>query len=162
MRISFYQVQFVLWFSIPLLLMSVHACQSQQEEDTPAIEQPAASADVNPNGSSELALLMRDMHEAAVQAKADIEKGMVPDIQLDFSSLTTATPTKSTMVDFDGFEALSASYVTAMRALQQATDSASAAVAHTAVVNTCLSCHQISCQGPIPRIRKLQLPVANP
>jgi cytochrome c553 len=155
MRISFYHIQLALWFAIPLFLLSMHACQSGKEEQPEPAQ--VAVTDVNPNGSSELALLMREMHEAAVEAKAAIEQGMLPDMQIDFSSLNTATPTKPTMVDFEGYEALSASYITAMKALDDATDSASAAQAHTAVINTCLSCHQISCQGPIPRIKKLQL-----
>lgn len=134
--------------------ITMNSCQSATESASNTEAQPT---DINPNGSSELALLMREMHDVAATAKAEINKGNVPDITVDFSQLTEATPTKPQMIAFEAFKPLADTYVEAMQALGKATDSTAAAQAHTMVINTCMSCHQVSCKGPIPRIRKLYL-----
>lgn len=137
-----------------LAATTISSCQSATESAATSTTQ---QIDVNPNGSSELALLMREMHDVAAAAKAEIDQGNVPAITVDFSQLTEATPTKPQMIAFEAFEPLATTYVEAMQALGKATDSTSAAQAHTMVINTCMSCHQVSCKGPIPRIRKLYL-----
>lgn len=147
----------IILFAALFITLSLTMISCNDESTEEPVSSAEASNDVNPNGSSELALLMRDMHDAAVAAKAEIEKGQTPDIQIDFSSLTTAEPTKPQMIAYDEFEPLAASYIASMQALAQAEDSTQAAQAYTTVVNTCMSCHQVSCKGPIPRIRKLYL-----
>lgn len=147
----------IILFSAVLIttLLLITSC-GEESASVPATAEKT-DTDINPNGSSELALLMRDMHDAAVAAKAEIEKGQTPDIQIDFSSLTTAEPTQPQMIAYTEFEPLAASYIASMQALAHAEDSTQAAQAYTTVVNTCMSCHEVSCKGPIPRIRKLYL-----
>lgn len=143
------------WYFIVLLgITGIVACENTEESPQPA---PPKVEDVNPNGSSELALLMRQMHTSAAKAKAALQSGEVPEITVDYSAITTAMPTDASMVDFEGFLPLAKGYTAAMASLQSATDSASAATAYMQMINTCLACHQQSCRGPIPRIRKLKL-----
>ncbi len=140
---------------VMILLFSLAACQGESEQGEPATI--AEKKDINPNGSSELALMMREMHEAAVAAKAEIEKGQTPGITVDFAHMTEAEPTNPKMIAFEEFEPLAKSYITAMQALATAEDSTQAAQAYTTVINTCMSCHEVSCKGPIPRIKRLYL-----
>ena len=47
---------------------------------------------LNPNGDSELALLMRAMHEEGMVTKQQLLKGEQPQLKVDYHKLFTANP----------------------------------------------------------------------
>jgi cytochrome c556 len=131
-------------WSLILLL----ACSGQKD---------TANADLNPNGDSELAVLMREMFDDGMAMKKAIEKGKLPQSHIEISELFTAEGTEPEKVASEQYKAYAKVYEAAFVALQNAEDEAEIQTAYTSLVNTCVSCHQAMCPGPITRIRKMEL-----
>lgn len=114
--------------------------------------------DVNPNGSSELALLMRNMYDKGLAVKKQIEdQEQKLDIEV-FQGIHTATPTDPTVrtEEFDGF---ANAWQTSMRDLGGCAESERPKMFNM-MVDNCMSCHTAFCPGPRMRIKKLYMPVA--
>ena len=114
----------------------------------------AAPADINPNKSSELAVLMRKMHEHAKQTKSNIEQNAtIGNFPEEFLKITTDTPTDE-HTKLASFEGYAAHYLNSIKNLYE-NESLPLRERHNAVVNSCLSCHSEHCGGPVPAIKKL-------
>ena len=55
---------------------------------------PSERKMVNPNGDSELAILMRDMYDEGMLVKQGIIEGETPELKLDYDHIHTAIPTE--------------------------------------------------------------------
>ncbi len=121
--------------------------ESQQME-------PVAERPINPNGDSELALLMREMFEDGERIKAQVERGEQPTGLRDFAVIHAAIPTDST-VKGPVFTAFAEAYLESVRQLE-ASDSSSV-FRFNRMVDQCMNCHSEFCPGPKKRIRKLYL-----
>ena len=109
--------------------------------------------DPNPNKSSELAKLMRQMATHAEQVKKEVLSGKLDGtFPEDFRKIHTAVPTDS-MIKGDLFDGYATAYLNNVEALYDGTGDLHAEF--NAVVNTCIACHEQSCPGPIVRIKKL-------
>ncbi len=117
-------------------------------------EKSGASKPLNPNGDSELALLMRQMFEDGERLHAQIQKGEPVSIQVDFEKILSAKSTDPAKMQGPEFPHFAASYVEAMKALRDAPP-AESQDKYTAMVATCMNCHEQSCPGPMVRIKKL-------
>ncbi|MBK8561775.1 MAG: hypothetical protein IPN76_00085 [Saprospiraceae bacterium] len=111
---------------------------------------------LNPNGDSELAILMRQMFEDGERVREQIKNGQPVDIQVDFEKIMTAKATDPTKMQGKEYPHFAASYVEAMKALRDAPP-AEAQDKYSAMVATCMNCHEQSCPGPMVRIKKLTL-----
>jgi cytochrome c556 len=111
---------------------------------------------LNPNGDSELAILMRQMFEDGERIREQIKNGQSVAIQVDFEKIMTATATDPAKMQGKEYPHFAASYVEAMKALRDAPP-AEAQDKYSAMVATCMNCHEQSCPGPIVRIKKLTL-----
>lgn len=109
---------------------------------------------LNPNGDSELALLMRAMFDDALLMKQQIEEGKPPRPGLDYQKILTAEATEPAKAASDTYKVHALSYLQTIKALQQA-DAAQASTLYNNMVNSCMGCHQALCPGPTVRIRKL-------
>jgi hypothetical protein len=112
---------------------------------------------LNPNGSSELAQLMRTMQAELKLARAAIERGeKVGPLLPTFRKIRCSWPTTAAdrNAAFDGY---AQSYLAAVKALQEAPP-AEAAKAYGRVLDGCRACHEQSCGGAIPAIEALRLP----
>ena len=109
---------------------------------------------LNPNGDSELALLMRAMFDDALLMKQQIEQGEQPRPGLDYQKILTAKATEPEKAASDAYKVHALSYLQTIKALQQA-DVAQAASLYSNMVNSCMGCHQAICPGPTVRIKKL-------
>ena len=106
---------------------------------------------------SELASLMRAMYEDNLKIKQDIEKGIVPEsFPEDFYKIHTAEATDPSEINAT-FKSFADLYLTNMHEITDS-DSTTVKKAFNNMVSTCISCHQIYCQGPIPKIKKLYIP----
>lgn len=114
------------------------------------------SKPLNPNGDSELAVLMRQLYEDGVRVKEQVKKGEPVSIQVDFEQIMTAKSTDPEKMQGPDFPHFATSYVEAMKALRDAPP-AEAQDKYSAMVATCMNCHKNSCPGPIVRIKKLML-----
>jgi hypothetical protein len=115
------------------------------------------SSDINPNGSSELSLLMRDMldHAAAARKLALLEQvdGEYPKA---FNKIHTAQATDSETKNsyYDTFADV---YLNAVKTYSKS-ENEDIKSNYNNIVNTCLACHSSHCPGPVPRIKKLLIP----
>ncbi|MCB0560932.1 MAG: hypothetical protein H6573_26175 [Lewinellaceae bacterium] len=109
---------------------------------------------LNPNGDSELALLMRAMFDDALLMKQQIEQGEPAQPGLDYQKILTAQATEPEKAASNTYKVHALSYLQTIKALQQA-DAAQAATLYENMVNSCMGCHKALCPGPTVRIRKL-------
>lgn len=131
------------------------ACNSNSNKDT---EQKATSdlvKDINPNGSSELALLMETMYEKSKAWKENIEKGedlgAYPTV---FDNLKTATPTKENVKN-ETFDPFADDFIRRTKELLEAKPEEQKAK-FDLLVDGCMNCHTTMCTGPVKRIKLLQ------
>lgn len=114
------------------------------------------ASDINPNGASELAALMRTMVAdwRAVKASLEADAGADPGKQLHpaHRKIRCAWPTdpKDRDATFDG---VAASYVAAVKAF----DAAPSRETYGAVIGGCAACHEVTCGGPLEVIEGLKL-----
>ncbi len=110
---------------------------------------------LNPNGDSELAILMREMHENGLEMKAQLEKGELPKIKVDYEKIKTAKETPNMKPDKMVFDLFAQSYVHTMQNLEKCTDIKQAKTLYKNMQTNCMNCHQKMCPGPIVKINQL-------
>ncbi len=139
--------RYLLW---TLLVVVAVACA--QDTNT-AVDQNNVKP-LNPNGDSELALLMRVMHEEGMKIKAQVENGELPKINQDFEKILTAVPTESGKTESAIYQSFANAYIASIKALMQS-NPAEVQNRYVEVVNTCMNCHEQVCPGPMMVINKL-------
>jgi hypothetical protein len=110
---------------------------------------------VNPNGDSELAIVMRHLHFEADKVGRTIEAGeevKLEELRALAGRLDSSEPTDSSSLGGDYF-ALSGQFRAAVERLQ----GENKIVEFNALVGTCISCHRTTCPGPIRKIGKLMI-----
>jgi hypothetical protein len=111
---------------------------------------------INPNGDSELALLMRNMFDDGMETKRQVLSGEVPRISVDYHHIRDAEATEPE-------KALSDEYMLYARAYEALADSLLVASpsnrgnAYQLMVGACMNCHQAMCPGPMVKIKKMYL-----
>lgn len=133
-----------------LIVLFIWSCGAESTVEEPA-QQP-----LNPNGDSELALLMRAIFDDALRMKEQVQKGHAPTSELEFEKILTADPTDPEQVGNDTYRAFGDAYIEQMRALLDG-GVIGAQDKYTSIVNTCMNCHSALCPGPRVRIKKLYL-----
>ncbi len=111
---------------------------------------------LNPNGDSELAILMREMFDDAMKMKEGIEKGKLPKSDLDISAIHTADATEPEKVQTEQYRVFADSYLAAMESIEESSRE-SVADPYRGMVESCMNCHKAMCPGPIVKIEKLYL-----
>ena len=130
-------------------LTLISACSEKPVTDQKQEERP-----INPNGDSELALLMRDMFEESDSLKQLVLDGKQLSGLKKYQEIHSAIPTDP---DASGpmFEAFATSYIESIKALE-ASDSTTVFNFNN-MVDQCMNCHTEFCPGPKKRIRKLYI-----
>ena len=112
---------------------------------------------INPNGSSELAKLMRNMHSHAAQLRDNLMNDMSLDtFPVSFQKIYTAKATDST-VRSNAFDGFTENYLNSLQNLYSVKDGASRKHAFNEMVDQCISCHNQYCTGPVKMISKLKI-----
>lgn len=141
--------KFILCLGIIALVLGVNACKSEKEK-----EEACAPESLNPNGDSELALMMRDMAKLSEDNAIALREGkeLVP-YKGEFTAMKKA---ERTMKDFDEtfFQGMSDKYLSDMQKLYEAKPEDRIAL-HNNVVESCQACHNQICPGPLKRIDKM-------
>lgn len=141
-------------FLLTVFVLFLFGCETEPGETDVLQKQETAS--LNPNGDSELALLMRAMADEFTAVKKVIEEGgEIGDIS-DFNSIYTAIPTKESMKE-NGFQAFAQAFLFSVDELKNS-EPAQRSEAYKGVVNACMNCHEVSCHGPMRRIEKMYIP----
>ena len=107
---------------------------------------------VNPNGTSELALLMRQMTDELEGVKDKIGRGEKFILDVNHSNLLVAKPTAAFMKK-ESYNGFAQTLIHQFNTLQAEPSIKS----YNSVVTSCIACHEQSCPGPITRINKLYL-----
>ena len=122
------------------------SCNANTAQDSPP--------PLNPNGDSELALLMRAMFDDAQAMKEQIEEGKQPRPTLDYQKILSAEATEPEKAASNTYKVHALSYLQTIKALQEA-EAPQAASLYKNMVNSCMGCHKALCPGPTVRIKKL-------
>jgi len=138
------------------------SCENQstaKQADNPSDSTKSAvcSTDsVNPNGSSELALLMRKMFDEGMIVKEKIVKGEeIGAYPADYEKIKSATPTEADMKQ-DNFNAFADDMIAALKKLHQ-NPAKERKENFNRFVSTCMNCHDMMCPGPKRKIVKLKI-----
>lgn len=116
---------------------------------------PVEMGETNPNGSSELALLMREMDKDSWKIKEAIEKNQpIIDIKDKFAKIHTATATEPEKKDAT-YTVMANGFLKSVDNIYLATSKEKKMGAYNIMINNCLNCHKSACPGPIVRIKKL-------
>lgn len=132
--------------------LSLLACKEQKVSDKEVVAEEQKSFEMYE--MSEMALLMEQMYVDHMRLKEKIvqgeELGTFPEY---LSKIHSSVMTDNT--DRDAFfEEQSALFEAAHKAIYEAT-SENKKEAYNHAVQACISCHEVKCSGPIPKIKKL-------
>ena len=131
----------------------MYACTPTQ--DSPDVVAPVWSPEVDQ--PSELAVIMRAIHQEGIDRKASLEKGMLSTANSSLIfNMITAQPTEPHMVG-PAFEPHAQSFIYSYSEIASATSVPAQIEAHNNLVKSCVACHMNFCQGPISRIEKLYI-----
>ena len=103
---------------------------------------------------SEMTVLMREMYTFQEKSKKQIIKGELP---LDFPDKFMKIHTSKLSDDFEhdaSFKGFTNMYYQNIKNLKNSTKDNAKQNFNTAI-QTCIACHETTCTGPIPRIKKL-------
>jgi len=134
-----------------LVMLTVFACAENQEDKAESQKEMKMAE------FSELALLMKEIHEDAKKWKAELEAGEQPADSLKiYEKIVTSTPTKAEVKGpvFEGFAAM---YQARLDSLFHAGELDMAKDAYNNLISSCVDCHGQYCPGPIPTIEKLYI-----
>ena len=124
-----------------------------QCNETPAPEQQAEKV-INPNGDSELALLMRQMFDDGMAMKAAIESGTEPVFNHEPQAIFTAQATEPEKAASKAYHDFGQAYLASVKAFQSATPEERKAF-YTGMVQSCMACHEQLCPGPTRKIKRM-------
>jgi cytochrome c553 len=104
---------------------------------------------------SEMANLMNEMYQANMKVKNQIKAGQLPEgFPEKFKNIHKAVLTDPTDRT-DSFKVFSDNYLANLESVYKATEVKDAQERFNNTINACVACHQTTCTGPIPRIKKL-------
>lgn len=136
---------------IVLLVLSLAHCSEPGKD---AAEGKGASRIVNPNGDSELALLMRKMYDDGMAMKAAIESGKEPVFDHEPKAIFTAQATEPEKAASQAYHDFGQAYLASVKAFQSATPAERKAF-YTGMVQSCMACHEQLCPGPTRKIKHM-------
>lgn len=152
MKNTSYIFAFILLISLAL----VHCGAEEKKVEKKGESKPSVT---NPNGMSEMALLMEKMSQTFFQLKDSIQhnqnfSGISP--VAHFNTISSAKTTKQNVIN-DAYLAYANSFLTSYEILLESTPQDRVKEFNRAVT-ACKNCHQDICPGPLARINKLFIP----
>lgn len=140
-----------------------YACQqspsssSQQEQEADSSSSSSSAKEMEMYQASELAQLMRKMYEDNLALRDTILQGEVPQsFPRDFERIHTAAATDDENQEAT-FKALAQEYLRHYDSLQEASNPAAARISYNGMIQTCASCHQQYCRGPLAKINRMRI-----
>jgi len=121
-----------------VLLLLVYSCQQ------------STNVQNYPNEMSEMALSMRTMVDKLKQAKKDFEIGVIPNLSIEDFKNAHFTDSTFQKKEFNPM-------ADALLVVANNFDELPSEVNYEIVVNTCKSCHEYMCPGPLEMINTLDL-----
>ncbi|MBK9401527.1 MAG: hypothetical protein IPN36_11930 [Bacteroidetes bacterium] len=138
------KVIFILFLS---LVVALHSCKQEDQK----AEQECAP--LNPNGDSELSLIMRKMATLAEENARAIREGKdLAPYDGSFDKMLNAE--RSMHIEEDFFQGMAKTYISTINKLYEAKPEERLDL-HNSLIQTCQSCHGETCRGPLKRIDKM-------
>ena len=137
-----------------LLLLALGVSCSEKEKACAPVD-TATNQPLNPNGDSELTLLMRAMFDEAVQIKRQVAKEEPISLTIDYEKILSAHATQPEKAASVQYQAFAKSYLQSIKDLQAASPTQGRALYQNMVEN-CMTCHKALCPGPMVLIKKLR------
>ncbi len=135
----------LLWLSL------ASSCQEQS-----CTNEAKRQAPINPNGDSELALVMRQLTEEADAIKSEIEAGQPIEFTVDHEAILRAHATEPEKANSPTYKAFAKLYLQSIEDLHSAKP-AQIPELYDKMIDGCINCHKSLCPGPVVRIKKLYL-----
>ena len=131
----------ILFFSL------IIACSNSKKE---CEEQP-----INPNGESELALLMRELHNNTLDIKKNLflnySTSLTDEFKYNYQAIKTSNPTESNLRDDGIYNGYADLYINSVDKFLNNKSQKN----YNSMVTNCIQCHQHFCLGAINKINKL-------
>jgi hypothetical protein len=141
-------------FAVLITIGFISCGENKETVSEDSVKKCAMPSSVNPNGDSELALLMREMANWTDSCKAAITSGRtVPSAPANLNTLHTAKRTDPNL-DEKVFSSMASLYQSRVTEFQAATEENRTEL-FNAMVQGCVSCHENFCHGPLVRINKM-------
>lgn len=112
------------------------------------------STPLNPNGDTELALLMRAMYDEGMELKEELASGKNLDLHLKHATILTAEATEPKKAASPEYKSFADYYLLTVQQLKDKKHP-DPEKAYDAMVNACMNCHEAMCPGPIVKIKKM-------
>ncbi len=142
------------FFIILFLIISGISIQPNGSFQTSSIM--ADTTDLNPNGSSELSLLMRQMHKHALQAREDVLNNKVTKgYPAEFHKIYSAAPTTPTTKN-QYYNSYADLYMAALKNFSKS-NRKNLKENYNNLISGCVVCHTTHCPGPMVLIEKLPI-----
>ena len=143
-----------IFFLVVAVSVSLYSCDTTEEQSSTGKKSTWSPKMDEP---SELAQIMRDLHEEGLQRKASLENGELFSGSVDnLLKMIAATPTEPHMKG-PAFEPHALAFNASYAAIQSASTINQQIDAHNNLVKSCVACHTNFCQGPISRIELLYI-----
>lgn len=139
---------------LSLILLFVVAVSCSNENKTCEKKQKVTIEPINPNGNSELALLMRKMFYDLDSIKTKLNSVDLKNLYSSHEAILTAEGTEPDKVASPEYKAFAKVYLQFLKNYETA-DPDQKKEAYHSLVQSCLTCHQSLCPGPMVRIKKL-------
>jgi cytochrome c553 len=143
-----------IFFLVVAVSVSLYSCDTTEE---PSSTGKKSTWSPKMDEPSELAQIMRDLHEEGLQRKVSLENGELFSGSVDnLLKMIAATPTEPHMKG-PAFEPHALAFNASYAAIQSASTVNQQIDAHNNLVKSCVACHTKFCQGPISRIELLYI-----
>ena len=150
----------IIFATLAVLIVLLPKCKQADKSNVNTTENTVCvkTKSLNPNGDSELALLMRQMYDSLNSMNRLIKNGGVPSkFPESFLKIHTAKPTTSN-TKLESFDAFADDYIATLRLLYNS-PKADLNKNYNLLVQKCANCHEASCPGPLKKIYKLKLDI---
>jgi cytochrome c553 len=143
-----------IFFLVVAVSVSLYSCDTTEE---PSSTGKKSTWSPKMDEPSELAQIMRDLHEEGLQRKASLEnEELFSGSVVNLLKMIAATPTEPHMKG-PAFEPHALAFNASYAAIQSASTVNQQIDAHNNLVKSCVACHTNFCQGPISRIELLYI-----
>ena len=135
------------------LLLIFFGCSNSKNE--------CENEQISPNGESELALLMRDLHQKTLEIKNylflndsienNLNSNLIDEFKFNYQAIKTANPTESNLRDDGIYNGYADLYINSVDKFLNDKSQKN----YNSMVTNCIQCHQQFCLGAIGKINKL-------
>ncbi len=141
-------------FFISLLVIVLTGCNSSTNKDVVVENEETPNKELIMVEPSEMANLMNEMYAFNEAIKQQILNGELnTSYSTRFDNIHSAVLTDPSDRDLN-FESFSKLFIESQKALFEAPKE-ELVMRYNNAINACISCHNVKCSGPIPRIKKL-------